>query len=92
MQLRKLGSILLGDATSAQFILSALLGFVIGFIPSFSHAPLLMLWLFLVLILRVNIVYVVILTALSKLISFALIPATILGGHDFIRRLFTAAV
>lgn len=93
MQLRKLGSILLGDATSAQLFLSALLGFVIGFIPSFSHAPLLMcVAIFLVLILRVNIVYVVILTALSKLISFALIPATFWVGtillEGFLQPLF----
>jgi len=77
MKLRKFGNILLGDATSAQLFLSALLGIIIGFTPSFLHAPLLMcVAILLVLILRVNIAYVVILAALSKAISFLLIPIT----------------
>ncbi|MFC4891774.1 TIGR03546 family protein [Pseudofrancisella aestuarii] len=67
----KLMSTIFSQTTPAQLLLVSILGFVFGFIPGFSYAPLLfILTIFLVLILRVNIGIFIIIALIAKALSF----------------------
>ncbi|APC97050.1 TIGR03546 family protein [Francisella frigiditurris] len=69
----KLMSTIFSQTTPAQLLLVSILGFVFGFIPGFSYAPLLFIFaIFLVLILRVNIGIFIIIALIAKALSFAI--------------------
>ncbi|WP_018298422.1 TIGR03546 family protein [Fangia hongkongensis] len=73
--------IIFGQATGMQLFLGVLFGCILGFIPGFSYAPFLsVLFIFLVLILNVNIGFVVILFILAKILSFAIEPVSFYFG------------
>lgn len=73
---RKIGSLIRGKTTPFQIYAACLLGALLGFIPSFSHAPALMvLWILLLLVLNANLFLGGIVLLLSKLVLLVAMPA-----------------
>lgn len=74
---RKIGKILRGKATPFQILAAAVLGGLIGFVPTFMGAPGLVIALVLVLvILNANLGVAAITLGLGKLLSLALLPVS----------------
>ena len=93
----KLMGLIFSPSTPAQLLLVSLLGFIFGFIPGLSYAPLLfILTIFLVLILRVNIGLFVVIAFLAKVLSFPLEYISFTLGRwlldGFTQPIFKAAV
>lgn len=79
---RKIGTLIRGKTTPFQIYAACLLGALIGFVPSFSHAPALMLvWLFLLLVLNANLFLAGIVLLLSKLVLLVAMPAIFAVGR-----------
>ncbi len=79
---RKIGSLIRGNTTPFQIYAACLLGALIGFIPSFSHAPALMvLWILLLLVLNANLFLAGIVVLLSKLVLLVAMPAIFSVGR-----------
>ena len=73
--LKKIIKIIFGRPTPMQLFLGCLLGSILGFVPGFSYAPLLIiLSIFLIIILSVNIGFVVIISLITKMLSFGIEP------------------
>ncbi len=79
---RKIGSLIRGKTTPFQIYAACLLGALLGFIPSFSHAPALMLfWILLLLVLNANLFLAGIVVLLSKLALLVAMPAVFAVGR-----------
>lgn len=79
---RKIGSLIRGKTTPFQIYAACLLGALLGFIPSFSHAPALMvLWILLLLVLNANLFLGGIVLLLSKLVLLVAMPAIFAVGR-----------
>ncbi len=79
---RKIGSLIRGNTTPFQIYAACLLGALIGFIPSFSHAPALMvLWILLLLVLNANLFLAGIVVLLSKLVLLVAMPVVFSVGR-----------
>lgn len=79
---RKIGSLVRGKTTPFQIYAACLLGALIGFIPSFSHAPALMLfWIFVLIVFNANLFLAGITALLSKLVLLVAMPAVFAIGR-----------
>lgn len=79
---RKIGTLIRGKTTPFQIYAACLLGALIGFVPSFSHAPALMLlWIFLLLVLNANLFLGGIVLILSKLVLLVAMPVVFKIGQ-----------
>jgi uncharacterized protein (TIGR03546 family) len=80
--IRKIGKVLRGAATPFQVHLACILGAMLGFVPSFSRSPALVVGLVLLLvILNANLALVTILAGFAKLASLALMPVSFAFGR-----------
>ncbi len=80
--LRKIGKVLRGAATPFQITLACILGSLLGFVPSFSRAPaLVLLLLAALLILNANLAVAGLIGAAAKLASFALAGVSFAAGR-----------
>lgn len=78
---RKIGSLVRGKTTPFQIFAACVLGALIGMLPSFGHAPVLMLcWIFLLLVLNANLFLAGIVLLLSKLVLVVAMPAVFAIG------------
>ena len=72
---KKILKIIFGNATPVQLLLACLFASMLGFTPSFSHAPFIFLLLiFLILVLRVNLGFTIIVYIIAKILSYILEP------------------
>lgn len=79
---RKFGSLFRGKTTPFQIYAACLLGALIGFIPSFSHAPALSaLWILLLLVLNANLFLAGLVLLLSKLVLVLATPVIFAIGR-----------
>lgn len=82
MLIRSIGGIVRGKATPLQLFLAAILGSVLGFVPSWTQSPGLVLALLLLLILlNANLVLAAIIGGVAKLVSLALMPISFAIGR-----------
>ncbi|MBI1373420.1 MAG: DUF2062 domain-containing protein [Phycisphaera sp.] len=85
MLTRKLGKILRGKATPAQLMMACVLGATLGFMPGFTQAGGLIVFLILLLIiLNANLGVAAIIGGLSKLASLALMPVSFYIGRGLL--------
>ncbi len=94
---RKIGKLLRGAATPFQIHLACLLGALLGFVPSFTRSPALVIGLVLLLvILNANLLVAGFVGSLAKLASLALMGVSFSIGRTLLdgptRDLFAAAV
>ena len=74
---RTIGNVFRGASTPLQVMLACILGMALGFVPGFSQAPGLIVFLCLLLILlNTNLALVVLVTLLGKALSLLLLPAS----------------
>ncbi|MBD5781481.1 hypothetical protein IEN85_18415 [Pelagicoccus sp. NFK12] len=79
---RKIGSLIRGKTTPFQIYAACILGALIGFIPSFSHAPALVaFWILLLLVLNANLFLAGIVLLLSKLVLLLAMPLVFAIGR-----------
>lgn len=79
---RKIGSLIRGNTTPFQIFAACVLGALIGFIPSMSHAPALMaFWILLLLLLNANIFLAGMVLLLSKLVLLVAMPLVFSVGR-----------
>ncbi len=72
---KKIMKTIFGNATPAQIFLACVFGSMLGFLPSFSHSPFMYtLLIFLILILRINLGFAVIVYIVTKILSFIIEP------------------
>jgi uncharacterized protein (TIGR03546 family) len=80
--LRKIGTLLRGNATPFQIIVGCLLGAMLGFMPGFAHAPGLMAVLTLALVLlNANLFLAALVGLAAKAASLLLMPASFHVGR-----------
>jgi uncharacterized protein (TIGR03546 family) len=80
--IRKIGTILRGNATPFQLIAGCVLGSLIGFMPGFANAPGLIVALSLILVLlNANLFLAAMVGILAKLLSIALMPVSFHVGQ-----------
>jgi uncharacterized protein (TIGR03546 family) len=80
--IRKIGKLLRGAATPFQVFLAAILGALLGFVPSFSRSPALVVGLVLLLVVfNANLVVAGLVGTLAKLASLALMPVSFAAGR-----------
>lgn len=76
MLTRKIGKLVRGKVTPVQVAMACVLGAMIGFVPSITTSPALVLFLFaLLLVLNANLFVATIVAAGSKLLSLLIMPA-----------------
>ena len=95
--LKKIIKIIFGRPTPMQLFLGCLLGSILGFVPGFSYAPLLViLSVFLIIVLSINIGFVIIVSLITKTLSFFLAPISFHLGvfllESFTQPLFTFTI
>ncbi len=82
---RKFGKLVLGASTPFQLFVACFLGAVLGFIPGFHHAPVLLIGVIaLILVLNCNLFLMGLVAVLAKAISLAMLPVSFALGEVFI--------
>ena len=90
---RKIGKVLRGNATPFQIMIACVLGSVLGFLPGFSRAPGLTVFVIvLLIILNANLGLALTTFALTKILSYLITPLTFKIGvslmNGFAKKLF----
>lgn len=79
---RTVGKVFRGEATAYQIIAASVLASVLGFMPSFSNAPgLVIAFTFLLIVLNANLALAALVLGFAKLLSLALMPVSFLIGR-----------
>lgn len=94
---KKIMKTIFGNATPAQIFLACVFGSMLGFLPSFSHSPFMYtLLIFLILVLRINLGFAIIVYIVTKILSFIIEPISFHLGvgllNGFTQPLFKSMV